>query len=191
MSPMRLRRGERARRGLFRREQPAAEEVIDLRDALPRPMPALPDQQALHARLAARRRAEVTRAEAQRELTDLRQRHWSAERIYEESRLGLEWWEHPRADPHAVLDLLPGDGLDDATRARRAIARRVHPDLVADQEVGAARQMAAVNVAYDRMRHALASLPEDEPEWTGTATAGQGRIALGRGGTTATGSPTG
>lgn len=188
---MRLWRGERGGRRSSGREPPSAEAVIDLRDEVEWGLPALPDQRALHARLAARRRAELTRAEAQRELSELRHRHWSAERIYEESRLGVDWWEHPKADPHAVLGLLPGDGLDDASRARRAIARTVHPDLVTDPDEGCARQMAAVNGAFDRMRRALASLPEDVPEWTGTAPAGQGSIALGRGGTTATGAPTG
>jgi hypothetical protein len=182
---MRLWRGERGRRRSGRREPPAPDVVIDLRDEVTCGLPALPDQQALHARLAARRRAELTRAEAQRELAELRQRHWSAERIYEESRLGVEWWEHPKADPHAVLGLLPGDGLDDASRARRAIARTVHPDVVTDQdEEHGDRQMAAVNGAFDRMRRALARLPEDELEWTATAPPGRGTIALGRGATT-------
>jgi hypothetical protein len=155
--------------------------VVDLRDEVTWGLPALPDQQALHARLAARRRAELTRAEAQRELTDLRQRHWSAERIYEESRLGVEWWDHPKADPHAVLGLLPGDGLDDATRARRTIAWTVHPDVVADDDGDrGVRQMVAVNGAFDRMRRALASLPDDGVERTATAPPERGTIALGQ-----------
>jgi hypothetical protein len=186
---MRWWRGERGRRTTSRRETPLAEAVIDLRDQIGWGLPALPDQQALRARLAARRRAELTRAEAQRELGELRLRHWSAERIYEESRLGVEWWEHPMADPHAVLGLLPGDGLDDATRARRAIARTVHPDVASDEDESGDRQMAAVNGAFDRMRRALASLPEDGPDrTTSTRTAGHS-IALGRG--TTTGVPTG
>jgi len=188
---MRWWRGERGRRRSSRREPPSAEVLIDLRDQVQWGLPALPDQQALRARLAARRRAELTRAEAQRELAELRQRHWSAERIYEESRLGVEWWEHPKADPHAVLGLLPGDGLDDATRARRAIARTVHPDVVADEDGDHGyRQMAAVNGAFDRMRRALASLPEDVPERTTTSRRAGESIALGRG-ATATGVPTG
>jgi hypothetical protein len=180
--------GERGRRRASRPEPPQAEALIDLRDQVECGLPALPEQQALRARLAARRQAELTRAEAQRELAELRQRHWSADRIYEESRLGIEWWEHPKADPHAVLGLLPGDGLDDATRARRALARTVHPDVVADEDGDRGYlQMAAVNGAFDRMRRALASLPEEVPDRTPTGRPSGETIALGRGTAAGTG----
>jgi len=155
-----------------RRRNPDREhQVIDLRDVVPAPVPRAPATlpsvartEAQFAALVERRRAEVAQAEAQRELEALRKRHWSPERIFEESRLGIDWWEHPLADPHAVLGLLPGDTFADATTARRAIAKAVHPD-VAHGESGAdaqtaAHQMAAVNGAYDRMRRALGPLPE-------------------------------
>lgn len=140
--------------------------VVDLREgaealsSLPA-LAAIPavDESALRAQMV-RREAAMARAEAQRELEELRARHWSAERVLEEGRLGLEWWEHPAADPHAVLGLLPGDSLGDATRARRALAREVHPDTAARGEATRGPQMAAVNVAYDRLRRALAPVPD-------------------------------
>lgn len=182
-------RGWRLRRA--RRSAPEAT-VIDLRDAAvtaPAPLPAhLPaiDQRRLHAQLVARRNAELARAEAQQELERLRRRHWSPDRIFEESRLGIDWWEHPQADPHAVLGLLPGDSLHDAGHARRSIARAVHPDVAGEDTGGdAERQMAAVNGAYDRIRRALAPLPDvvdedrtDGPRpgpWAGAA----GEVAAG------------
>ena len=39
----------------------------------------------------------------------------------------LAWWEHPDADPYAVLDL-PGASIEEAAAARRDVARRCHPD---------------------------------------------------------------
>jgi hypothetical protein len=161
---------------LFGRRHRNDPQVIDLRDrargrvprpaAAARPLPALSAYQ--YAQLVARRQAEVARAEAQREVEALRRRHWSADRIYEESRLGIDWWEHPQADPHAMLGVLPGDALEDATAARRHIAMAVHPDRVADggsaaDPALAHRQMAAVNSAYDRLRRAYAPLRE-QPE---------------------------
>lgn len=82
--------------------------------------------------------------------------------MLEESRLGIDWWDHPQADPHAVLGLLPGDTLDQAAGARRAIAKGVHPDINDDPDSGV-RQMAAVNSAYERIRRAKAPLPDSIP----------------------------
>jgi hypothetical protein len=151
----------------WRRRAATAEPVIDLRDSIPVPQarrlsgPFLPDNRSaeIYAALVERRRAEVARAEAQRELEDLRRRHWSADRVFEESRLGVDWWEHPLADPHAVLGLVPGDSYADATAARRAIAKAVHPDVAAGDEATAEQQMVAVNAAYERMRRALGPTP--------------------------------
>jgi hypothetical protein len=179
--------GERSRRK--RQEQPPVDTaVIDLRGGPPppRPVPALPDvdAQTLHAQLVARRRGELARAEAQQQLEELRRRHWSADRVFEESRLGVDWWEHPLADPHAVLGLLPGDSLGDATQARRAIAKGVHPDVAPDEDHGAYRQMAAVNSAYGRMRRAFAPLPDQRTEQPAPRRGNQWSIALGQGGST-------
>lgn len=145
-------------------------DIIDLRERLltdgplpePTSTPVPSCRPEVHAVLQARRRAEVARREAQRELEELRQRHWSPGRVLEESRLGVDWWDHPLADPHAVLGLLPGDTLDQATGARRAIAKGVHPDINDDPDSGV-RQMTAVNGAYERIRRAKAPLPDSVP----------------------------
>ena len=47
------------------------------------------------------------------------------ERVLEEGRTPMEWWEHPEADPFAVLGLLPGASLDEAAAARRRVELRV------------------------------------------------------------------
>ena len=60
------------------------------------------------AEMAARFRARSAQLEAQRELERLRHRHWSGERLIEEGRAEIQWWEHAEADPYAVLGLLPG-----------------------------------------------------------------------------------
>ena len=110
------------------------------------------------AELAERFRARAARAEAQRDLQRLRARHWSGERIVEEGRFTLEWWEHAEADPYAVLGLLPGARLEEAAAARRRLAQECHPDRVAisgaDPDL-ASRRMVAANAAYDRLRRAL------------------------------------
>lgn len=146
--------------------------TIDLRETIGDAPPSAPSQAMAplsadaEGKLVARRRAELERLEAQRQLQLLRQRHWSAERVFEESHLGIDWWQHPDADPHAMLAVLPGDPLDLAKRNRRAIARGVHPDSSEiDDPALAQEQMAAVNAAYDRLKRALAPLPEvdDEP----------------------------
>lgn len=147
--------------------------TIDLRETMAIAQPPAPPSAVAplsadaQAKLVARRRAEVERLEAQRELQLLRRRHWSAQRVFEESHLGIDWWEHPDADPHAMLAVLPGDSLDQAKRNRRAIARGVHPDSADVEDPALAQaQMAAVNAAYDRLKRALAPLPEitdDEP----------------------------
>jgi DnaJ-class molecular chaperone len=110
------------------------------------------------AELAERFRARKARAEAQRDLQRLRTRHWSGERIVEEGRTEIEWWEHPEADPYAVLGLLPGASMEEAAAARRSIANDCHPDRLehgsGDPDV-ALRRMVATNAAYDRLRRAL------------------------------------
>lgn len=115
------------------------------------------------AELAERFRARAARVEAQRELERLRARHWSGERVLEEGRTEIEWWEHPDADPYAILGLLPGARIEDAAAARRRIAQSCHPDRVeltgedgrATDPVEAMRRMVAANAAYDRLRRAL------------------------------------
>jgi hypothetical protein len=115
------------------------------------------------AELAERFRSRAARVEAQRELERLRARHWSGERVLEEGRTEIEWWEHPDADPYAILGLLPGARIEDAAAARRRIAQSCHPDRVeptgengqATDPVLALRRMVAANAAYDRLRRAL------------------------------------
>jgi DnaJ-class molecular chaperone len=102
-------------------------------------------------------RAAAERAEAQRDLARLRERYWSGERIIEESKLEIAWWEHPDADPYAVLELLPGASMTEIAAARRAIARRCHPDVTGQRHATelAMRRMVAANAAFDRLRRAL------------------------------------
>lgn len=131
--------------------------VIDLRENVGWAARAEPDP-ARTAELAERFRARAARAEAQRELQRLRTRHWSGERILEEGRIEVAWWEHPEADPYAVLGILPGARLDEAAAARRRIAQECHPDRQAQTDVDpdvAMRRMVAANSAYDRLRRAL------------------------------------
>lgn len=113
------------------------------------------------AELAERFRSRAARLEAQRDLMRLRERHWSGERIIEEARKPDEWWEHPEADPFAVLGLLPGAPLSDAAHARRRVAMECHPDRLADGEDPdlALRRMIAANAAYDRLRRAMHPAP--------------------------------
>ncbi len=131
--------------------------MIDLRENLGWAARVEPDP-VRAAELAERFRSRAARAEAQRELRRLRNRHWSGERIIEEGRVEAEWWEHPEADPYAILGILPGARLDEAAAARRRIAQECHPDrqahTAADPEV-AMRRMIAANSAYDRLRRAL------------------------------------
>lgn len=107
--------------------------------------------------MAAFRRACDARDEAIRDLQRLRARHWSGERLIEEGRAEAEWWEHPEADPYAVLGLLPGAGLEAASAARRRIALQCHPDRLGERAAPeiALRRMVAANSAYDRLRRAL------------------------------------
>jgi hypothetical protein len=110
------------------------------------------------AELAERFRARRARAEAEAELRRLRRRHWSGERVLEEGRITVGWWEHPDADPYAVLGLLPGASLQEASAARRRIAAACHPDRVDPDTVDgdeALRRMVAANAAYERLRRAL------------------------------------
>jgi hypothetical protein len=149
------RAGRRRRRPL--RAEPVAEpdeQVLDLDSGW---APA-PDAEELTAEeLAARFRARAARAEAERDLIRLRQRHWSGERIIEEGQREIEWWEHPEADPYAVLGLIPGATIEEVSAARRKVAQRCHPDQLgpdADYD-DAVRRMVAANSAYDRIRRAL------------------------------------
>ena len=109
--------------------------------------------------MSAQARAQAEQAEALRDLERLRRRYWSGERILEESKTDLPWWEHPEADPHAVLELLPGASIAEASAARRAIARRCHPDVTRRRQSDLdRRRMVAANAAYDRLRRALQPL---------------------------------
>lgn len=137
------------------RAEPLDDGAIDLRD-LSEAEPEV-DPQIDPAELYERFRARAARAEAERELIRLRNRHWSGERLIEEARTELQWWEHSEADPYAVLGLIPGASLEDAARARRKIARECHPDRLAEGKDAeqAIRRMVAANSAYDRLRRAL------------------------------------
>lgn len=155
---MALRAGKRRKEPL--RADPVEErsdegDAIDLRDDAPvEGDDATPiDAHELYERF----RARAAQAEAERELIRLRARHWSGERLIEEGYAEAEWWEHPDADPYAVLGIIPGASLDDASRARRRIARECHPDRLADNPKAdqAIRRMVAANAAYDRLRRAL------------------------------------
>lgn len=133
----------------------------------------LPVDPAMAERMTEARRRREARREAEAELLRLRSRHWSGERLIEEGRPlpggrpELEWWEHPDADPYAVLGIIPGATLEEASHARRRIASANHPDRVGgDDDVAAegTRRMVAANAAYDRLKRAL--LPdhlEDHP----------------------------
>jgi DnaJ domain len=132
---------------------PEADHVIDLRDTGSTARIAAAPMMDLGEELRARR----ARDEALADLRRLRTRHWSPERIIEEGRIGIDFWEHHEADPYAVLSLLPGATLEEVAAARRRIAQQCHPDRLgedADQE-DARRRMAAANAAYDRLRRAL------------------------------------
>jgi hypothetical protein len=96
--------------------------------------------------------AELRRREAELMLVTLRHRYWSAESLLDESRTGTPWWEHPLADPHAVLGVLPGCTVEEAASARRRIAARCHPDVTGDPL--AQRRMTAANAAFARIRDA-------------------------------------
>lgn len=113
------------------------------------------------AELAERFRSRAARLEAQRDLMRLRDRHWSGERLIEEARIPDEWWEHPDADPFAVLGLMPGAPLSEAATARRRVAMECHTDRLtegADRDL-AMRRMVAANAAYDRLRRAMHPAP--------------------------------
>jgi hypothetical protein len=133
--------------------------VIDLDGHLPsRPTrPYTAEDKANLDAFVERRRAELKRKEAERELAELRARHWKGERVLEEGALGIEFWEHDLADPYAVLGILPGASLEEAAAARRRIAQECHPDRQASGELApdAARRMTAANAAFERLRQAL------------------------------------
>lgn len=147
--------GEGARDRGSRRARPDDNVWIDLRETSTWTAPAIDPERRVE--LAAQLRARAERAAARQDLRRLRDRHWSGERLLEEGRSDREWWEHPEADPYAVLGLLPGAGIDEAAIARREFAQRYHPDRLgpdADADL-AARRMVAANAAYDRLRRAL------------------------------------
>jgi len=149
------RRSTRRDAGGSHPEQAGHLDQIDLRDP---PRWAMPEvDPARSEELAARFRARAARAEAQRDLARLRARHWSGERLIEEGRIKREWWEHPDADPYAVLGLLPGARIEEIAAARRQVAQRYHPDrLPPDGDArDATRRMIAANAAYERLRRAL------------------------------------
>lgn len=134
--------------------EPCDDSAVDL-DSGWTPGPEIEDVSA--EELAARFRARAARAEAERDLIRLRLRHWSGERIIEEGQREVEWWEHPEADPYAVLGLMPGASIEEVSHARRKVALRCHPDQLgpdADYD-DAVRRMVAANSAYDRIRRAL------------------------------------
>lgn len=130
--------------------------TIDLTDGATWADRIQPDA-ARAAELAERFRARAARAEALRDLRRLRERHWSGERVIEEGWTELEWWEHPEADPYAVLGLLPGARIEEAAAARRRVAQACHPDRLGPDDDAdlAMRRMVAANAAYDRLRRAL------------------------------------
>jgi len=141
-------------------EAPPGDTIVDLTDeATEADRRAKAEEDARRAaELTERFRARRARAEAEAELRRLRRRHWSGERIIEEGRVTIEWWEHPDADPYAVLGLLPGASLQQASSARRRIAYACHPDRVDPDSVQgdeALRRMVAANGAYERLRRAL------------------------------------
>jgi len=124
-------------------------------EAAPEEQPSSWPSEAVEA--SALDRARAAQAEAQRDLARLRERYWSGERLLEESKSDAPWWEHPDADPYAILNLVPGASMEEAALARRAIARRCHPDTRGrrhDPDM-ARRQLVAANAAYDRLRRAL------------------------------------
>jgi hypothetical protein len=135
--------------------------VIDLRetpglDDVPAPAP--------DPEVVARLRFEADMRAAQAELAARRRWHWSGERIVQEGRRAIEWWEDAFADPYAILDLLPGASWAEINAARRRIARECHPDALigreheplADEDTRI-RRMAAANDAYERLRRAVSA----------------------------------
>jgi hypothetical protein len=153
-----------------RRQRPDEPRVIDLRDGADTMLwfedETGHDPEAERAReervaaWAARLDGGRSRQGARDELDRLRRQHWSGERVLEEARRGVAWWELPDADPYAVLGILPGASLSDAAAARREIARECHPDRHPTGGAPATREerqrrMQAANAAYDRLRSAL------------------------------------
>ncbi len=135
----------------------SATTVIDLRNDVGWAARIQPDS-GRAAEMAERFRERKARAEAAADLRRLRARHWSGERLVEESRFEAEWWEHSEADPYAVLGVLPGASLGEVAAARRQIAKECHPDGLYDDDEAredARQHMIAANAAYDRIRRAL------------------------------------
>jgi hypothetical protein len=132
--------------------------VIDLTDSvidLTTQSEKSTEEQARIDAFIEQRRLEARKREAERELAELRARHWSADRVIEESRLDIDFWEHDAADPYAVLGLIPGAALEEAAAARKRIALECHPDRTQDMDPDATVRMRAANPAYERIRRAL------------------------------------
>jgi hypothetical protein len=67
-------------------------------------------------------------------------------------------------DPRAVLGVGPEAGVEDLRRARRRLAKALHPDLhTGPARLEAERRMAVVNRAYDELRRRVAVVPEVSP----------------------------
>jgi hypothetical protein len=134
--------------------EPAGGHVIDLRET---PWSERAATSATEAELREALRARRARREAGQDLQRLRARHWSPDRVIEEGRIGIDFWEHHEADPYAVLSLLPGASLEEAAAARRRIAQQCHPDRLGEDADAdeALRRMIAANAAFDRLRRAL------------------------------------
>ena len=131
--------------------------MIDLRET-----PGLDDAPAPapDPEVVARLRFEDELRAARADLAARRRWHWSGERVVQEGRSDLEWWEDAFADPYAILDLLPGASWAEINAARRRIARECHPDaLIGREDVPPEdtriRRMAAANDAYERLRRAV------------------------------------
>lgn len=137
----------------------APEDVVDLRET-----PGLDDVEARapDAELIERLRFEAELRAAQADLAARRRWHWSGERLIQEGRRQLEWWEDSFADPYAILDLIPGASWSEINAARRRIARECHPDALIGKDAKdvppedvRVRRMAAANDAYERLRKAV------------------------------------
>lgn len=67
-------------------------------------------------------------------------------------------------DPEEVLGVGPDAGVEELRRARRRLAKALHPDLHAGPaRIEAERRMAVVNRAYDELRRRAADGPDGPP----------------------------
>ncbi|MGH9178577.1 MAG: DnaJ domain-containing protein [Acidimicrobiales bacterium] len=73
-------------------------------------------------------------------------------------------------DPGDVLGVGPDAGVEDLRRARRRLAKALHPDLHAGPaRLEAERRMAVVNRAYDELRRRAEAVPGVPPAPAGPA----------------------